>query len=95
MQMRVLAGFVIVLVAALAAPAPMGAQDTSSAELRIQWAEFKKAYDAKRVVVVDVRGQDAYDAGHIPGSISVPLDDVEKRAGELKKTGKPIVLYCS
>ena len=76
-------------------PAFAAAQDISAPELRIEWAEFKKAYDAKRVVVVDVRGQEAYDAGHIPGSISVPLDDVEKRAGELKKAGKPIVLYCS
>lgn len=76
-------------------PAFAAAQDISAPELRIEWAEFKKAYDAKRVVVVDVRGQEAYDAGHIPGSISVPLDDVEKRAGELKRAGKPIVLYCS
>jgi len=83
------------LMLVLFVPATASAQEISSAELRVAWAEFKKAYDAKRVLVVDVRGQEAYEAGHIPGSISVPLDDVEKRVAELKKTGKPIVLYCA
>jgi len=79
----------------LCVPGAAGAQETTAAELRVEWAEFKKAYDAKRLVVVDVRGQEAFEAGHIPGSISVPLDEVEKRVAELKKAGKPLVLYCS
>jgi phage shock protein E len=45
--------------------------------------------------VVDVRGTDAFEAGHIPGALSVPLAEVERRAAELKDLKKPIVLYCA
>ena len=83
-----------VLLMVLLAPVLAGAQDRP-AELRIDWAKFKKAYDAESVAVVDVRSADAFEAGHIPRAMSVPLDDVERRAGELKKLGKPVVLYCS
>lgn len=78
----------------LVLPAAVEAQD-GSADLRIDWAKFKKAYDAGSVVVVDVRGTDAFEAGHIPRAISVPLDEVEVRVAELKKLAKPIVLYCA
>lgn len=70
-------------------------EDTSSPKLRISWDEFKKLHDKQDVVVVDVRGADAYAAGHIPGSRSVPLDQVAQHAEELKKLGKPIVVYCA
>ena len=85
---------VSLLLLVLVLPAAVEAQD-SSADLRIDWAKFKKAYDAGSVVVVDVRGTDAFEAGHIPRAISVPLDEVEVRVAELRKLGKPIVLYCA
>ena len=69
--------------------------DISSPKLRIAWDEFKKLYDDKATVVVDVRGPDAYIAGHIPGSRSIPLDEIGRHADELKKLNKPIVLYCA
>jgi rhodanese-related sulfurtransferase len=67
----------------------------SSPKLRIGWDEFKKLYDENKVVVLDVRGEGAYQTGHIPGARSIPLDDVEKRIAELKKVKKPIVTYCA
>jgi 3-mercaptopyruvate sulfurtransferase SseA len=72
-----------------------GQDDLAAPALRIEWSEFKKLYDAGKVEVIDVRGDDAYAAGHIPGARSIPLDAVESRAGELKKLGKEIVLYCA
>jgi 3-mercaptopyruvate sulfurtransferase SseA len=82
----------------LAAPPGAGQakeEDLASPKLRIEWAEFKKLYDAKKIELVDVRGADAFKAGRIPGARSVPLDTVEKRAGDLKKLNKPIVTYCA
>ncbi len=73
----------------------MQEDELASPRLRIAWAEFKKAYDAGKVEVIDVRGDDAYAAGHIPGSRSIPLDRIESQAPELKKLKKPIVLYCA
>lgn len=92
--MAIFRAAVSLVVLVLVLPAAVEAQD-SSADLRIDWATFKKAYDAGSVVVVDVRGTDAFEAGHIPRAISVPLDEVERRVAELKKLGKPIVLYCA
>lgn len=45
------------------------------------------------VVLLDVRPDVEYQAGHLPGAISVPLDELERRLGELPK-GKTIVAYC-
>ena len=90
-----------ILMAALAVgfltlPAPVAAQDEwKSPKLRIEWAEFKKLHDAKNVVIVDVRDAVSYETARIPGSVNVPLAEVEKRIGELKKYGKPLVFYCA
>ncbi|MDO8678601.1 MAG: metalloregulator ArsR/SmtB family transcription factor [Acidobacteriota bacterium] len=45
------------------------------------------------VTVVDVRPGDEFDAGHIPGAISIPLTDLKKRLRELPKS-REIVAYC-
>jgi rhodanese-related sulfurtransferase/DNA-binding transcriptional ArsR family regulator len=43
--------------------------------------------------VIDVRPAEEYRAGHIPGALSVPLDDLETRLAELPD-GTDIVAYC-
>jgi rhodanese-related sulfurtransferase len=86
----------VMLAAVLAAPTAMARQDDLlSPKLRVEWVEFKKLHDAGKVVVVDVRDREAFEASRIPGSINVPLDQVETRVAELKKHGKPIVFYCA
>jgi len=70
-------------------------EDTSSPSLRIDWNEFKKLYDARAIEIIDVRGDVFFESGHIPGARSIPLDQVEKRATELGRSKKPIVLYCA
>ena len=62
---------------------------------RISNAEVKQMLDQKKVVtIVDVRGINAYKAGHIPTSISMPSGEIPSRHKELSKN-KLIVLYCS
>lgn len=46
-----------------------------------------------RLVVLDVRPHEEYAAGHIPGAISIPLNELKKRVKELPKN-KQIVAYC-
>jgi 3-mercaptopyruvate sulfurtransferase SseA len=70
-------------------------EDTSSPKLRIAWSDFIKLYESKRAVVIDVRAEPSFEAGHIPGARSIPLESIEKQAASLKKLGKPIVLYCA
>ena len=45
------------------------------------------------VTVLDVRPEEEYRAGHIPGAICVPLHDLERRIGELQSE-RAVVAYC-
>lgn len=45
------------------------------------------------VVVIDVRPSEEYEAGHIPGSISIPLRELEARLSDLP-WDQEIVAYC-
>ncbi|CAL9343650.1 hypothetical protein SUDANB106_00326 [Streptomyces sp. enrichment culture] len=45
------------------------------------------------VVVLDVRPAQEYAAGHIPGAISIPVDELAERVGELPD-GVEVVAYC-
>lgn len=46
-----------------------------------------------RVTVLDVRPAEEFEAGHIPGAVSIPIDELEERLGELPK-GREVVAYC-
>ncbi len=45
------------------------------------------------VVVLDVRPSDEYASGHIPGAVSVPLEELEQRLASLPRNAE-IVAYC-
>ena len=72
------------------APAPPGPARTSL-------AEFERLYADGTVLVVDVRTGASFNAGHIPGAMSVPVDEMGRRAADvLARAGtQPIVTYCS
>jgi molybdopterin/thiamine biosynthesis adenylyltransferase/rhodanese-related sulfurtransferase len=61
--------------------------DASSARERIESGE---------PVVVDVREQDEWDEGHIPGAVHVPRGHLESRIERLAPDpARPVVVYCS
>lgn len=45
------------------------------------------------VIVLDVRPADEYAAAHLPGAVSVPVEELEARLGELPRD-REIVAYC-
>ena len=45
------------------------------------------------VTVLDVRPREEYQAGHIPGAVSVPLDELEQHLAELPRD-REVVAYC-
>ena len=61
---------------------------------RVTTAELDELMKQGKVVVVDVRSQTMYDAGHIPGAKLIPVGEIGNRANELPKD-KQIVTYCS
>ena len=47
----------------------------------------------KDVVVIDVRPAEEYEAGHVVGAISVPLDELKSRLAELPRDAE-VIAYC-
>jgi rhodanese-related sulfurtransferase/DNA-binding MarR family transcriptional regulator len=45
------------------------------------------------VTVLDVRPPEEYQAGHIPGAVSVPLSELERRLSEVPRD-REVVAYC-
>ena len=45
------------------------------------------------VTVVDVRPADEFEAGHLPGALSVPVPQLKRRLGEIPKK-REVVAYC-
>ena len=90
------------VLAALVAMLPAAARGQGIDAPRITQAEFKKLVAAKNVVVVDTRHEDAFEAGHIPGALLLPLEgamtwpeEYEKTVAKLIATRKPVVTYCA
>lgn len=61
---------------------------------RVDLLQAKAAYDDGSAVFIDVRDKAYYDSGHIPGSKSIPLSEIEDRHGELNRDDW-IILYCT
>jgi rhodanese-related sulfurtransferase len=55
--------------------------------------ELLRRLKAGDVTVIDVRPPEEYAAGHIPGAVSLPLDDLADRLAELDADAT-IVAYC-
>lgn len=55
--------------------------------------ELARRVRAGEVTVIDVRPREEYDAGHLPGAVSMPLADLPARTQELRKR-RDVVAYC-
>jgi DNA-binding transcriptional ArsR family regulator len=56
-------------------------------------AELARRLDDDGLVVWDVRPEAEFAAGHVPGAVSVPPDEVRRRLAELPE-GAEVVAYC-
>lgn len=61
---------------------------------RVTIDELETMMKTGRVFVVDVRSQDSYDVGHIPGAKLIPSGEILNHVKELPRD-KLIVTYCS
>ena len=51
--------------------------------------------ESLRLVLVDCRTLAEFEAVHVPGSIHIPLDEIEKRADEIEVlSGQPLAVIC-
>jgi phage shock protein E len=44
--------------------------------------------------LVDVRTPEEYQAGHLPGAVNIPVDEISARASEIGSVTRPVVTYC-
>ena len=87
--------WVMCLIAAIAGCSARPAQEAGTVGTAV--AIERVAWDAigRGAPVIDVRTDEEFRQGHLPGAVNIPYDQVPSRLGELPadKT-RPIVLYC-
>jgi rhodanese-related sulfurtransferase len=88
--LRTLAGARLAAVERLAA-AYLGARDELEPVTRQELA--RRLEDGHRLVVLDVRPAAEHAAGHLPGALSIPVDELRRRLAELP-ADREIVAYC-
>jgi rhodanese-related sulfurtransferase len=55
--------------------------------------QLQRLAKTRRVTVLDVRPVEEYAAGHIPGAVSIPVNELIDRLAELPDDGR-IIAYC-
>jgi len=73
----------------LARRAYLGPEDTTA----IDTDELLRRLDGGDTIILDVRPDPEYAAGHLPGAVHIPLDELTQRLSELPP-GREIVAYC-
>jgi rhodanese-related sulfurtransferase len=62
---------------------------------QIQTAGVKRLFDSRGALIVDARETALYEAGHIPGAVSLPYEEANPdRIDALDPGGRPIIAYC-
>ena len=92
--MRYLISIVALLALTALSPGDIGQAQESDGVRRITVEEAREAVAQGRAIIVDVRGKDSYDSGHIKGARWIKLDDIGARAGQLPRN-KMIITYCT
>jgi rhodanese-related sulfurtransferase len=55
--------------------------------------ELRRLLREGEVTLVDVRPSGEFEAGHIPGAISLPVADLTRRLGDVPR-GREVIAYC-
>ncbi|MET9392127.1 metalloregulator ArsR/SmtB family transcription factor [Streptomyces sp. NPDC006624] len=70
-----------------------GREEPGATSTAVGREELRARIAAGDVVVLDVRPEEEYRAGHIPGALSIPVQELAARIDELPKDME-IVVYC-
>lgn len=56
---------------------------------------FRRLATGEPVFLLDVRTETEFAEAHIPGSVLIPLHELERRAEEIPNSGTPVAVVCS
>ena len=94
---RLMLGTVIALLFFIAIMLGCGGEADESSDIkpeRISVEELRDLLDSQAdVVLLDVRGKDYYEAGHIPSAISMPFPDGIQTGHQELPQDKMVILY--
>ncbi len=74
-------------------PAPTAQVNVNALPANVTVAQTKALLGRSDVVILDVREQQEYDEGHIPGVKLIPTGQVPNRLNEIPKD-KPVIVTC-
>ena len=88
--------FLLLAVMLLTACNHVKENDREVTYMNITAEEAKRIMDIEEgYIILDVRAQEEYDEGHIPGAILIPHTEIEARAEEvLTDKDQLILVYC-
>ena len=71
-------------------------KDQGAVYMNITAEEARQIMDTEKgYIILDVREQDEYDTGHIPGAILIPYTQIEEKANEMLPDKEQLILvYC-
>ena len=75
-----------------------GGSGSDSSYQQITQEEAKEMMDTEEVIILDVREQDEYDSGHIPGAVLLPVGTIDGDTAAAvipEKDSKVLVYYRS
>ena len=63
---------------------------------QISQEEAKEMMDTQDVIILDVREQDEYDSGHIPGAVLLPVGTIDETtaAEVIPEKDSTVLVYC-
>ena len=73
-----------------------GGKNVEKTYQQITQEKAKEMMEAQDVIVLDVREQDEFDSGHIPGAVLLPVGTITKAtaASVIPETDSVVLVYC-
>ena len=71
-------------------------KDENTTYKQISQEEAKEMMDTEDVIILDVREQDEYDSGHIPGTVLLPVGTIDEdtAAPVIPEKDSIVLVYC-
>ena len=88
--------FPLLLIGALLLSGCGESQSSSAGYQQISLQDAKQMMDEQDVILLDVREQDEFDSGHIPGAVLLPVGtiDEESAAAVIPEKDSTVLVYC-